>query len=129
MYIQYNGGNDTSATLKRGGSITWDIWMGAQDDPTVDTSWTQFYVKLLNADGSIMHNNNTGYTVEWRSVYRFGRCTYGWRPLTWDGVISCTHYAYMTTSSRQFDVQEVSTGIVLRVKVNNKTKSKAQRKQ
>lgn len=82
MYIQYNGGNDTSATLKRGGSITWDIWMGAQDDPTVDTTWQNFYVKLLNADGAVVHSNITGIPSE---ITTSGDPHEGWRPLTWDG--------------------------------------------
>ena len=56
--------------------------MGAQDDPTVDTSWTQFYVKLLNADGAIVHNNITGIPSE---ITDSSDAHYGWRPLTWDG--------------------------------------------
>jgi hypothetical protein len=65
MYIQYNGGNDTSATLKKGGQpITWNIWMGTQDDPTVDTSWNEFYVKLLDSDGNVVNNTITGIPSE-----------------------------------------------------------------
>lgn len=109
MYIQYNGGNDTSATLKRGGSITWDIWMGAQDDPTVDTSWTQFYVKLLNADGSIVHNNITGIPSE---ITDSSDAHYGWRPLTWDGSAAHLTLTYdIVHDSSTF--KKYLTGIVL----------------
>lgn len=109
MYIQYNGGNDTSATLKRGGSITWDIWMGAQDDPTVDTSWTQFYVKLLNADGAIVHNNITGIPSE---ITDSSDAHYGWRPLTWDGSAAHITLTYdIVHDSSTF--KKYLTGIVL----------------
>ena len=109
MYIQYNGGNDTSATLKRGGSITWDIWMGAQDDPTVDTSWTQFYVKLLNADGAIVHNNITGIPSE---ITDSSDAHYGWRPLTWDGSAAHLTLTYdIVHDSSTF--KKYLTGIVL----------------
>ena len=109
MYIQYNGGNDTSATLKRGGSITWDIWMGAQDDPTVDTSWTQFYVKLLNADGAIVHSNITGIPSE---ITDSSDAHYGWRPLTWDGSAAHITLTYdIVHDSSTF--KKYLTGIVL----------------
>lgn len=109
MYIQYNGGNDTSATLKRGGSITWNIWMGAQDDPTVDTSWTQFYVKLLNADGAIVHNNITGIPSE---ITDSSDAHYGWRHLTWDGSAAHITLTYdIVHDSSTF--KKYLTGIVL----------------
>lgn len=110
MYIQYNGGNDTSATLKRGSNpITWDIWMGAQDDPTVDTSWTQFYVKLLNADGAIVHNNITGIPSE---ITDSSDAHYGWRPLTWDGSAAHITLTYdIVHDSSTF--KKYLTGIVL----------------
>lgn len=53
LWIQYNGGNDASAVLHSGGSVTWKMWMGLQDDPTVDESYTDFYVKLLKSDASV----------------------------------------------------------------------------
>lgn len=54
LWIQYNGGNDASAVLRNGGSVTWKMWMGLQDDPTVDSSWSNFYVKLLASDSSVI---------------------------------------------------------------------------
>ena len=59
LYIQYDGANNTSATLKSG-SITWKIWMGTQTDPTVDTSWDTFYVKLLNSNGGVVLDDISG---------------------------------------------------------------------
>lgn len=83
MYIQYNGGNDTSATLKRGSApMTWNIWMGAQDDPTVDTTWTQFFVKLLNADGNVVTDIISGIP---QVITEQGDPHQGWRQLPWDG--------------------------------------------
>ena len=114
MYIQYNGGNDTSATLKRGGSITWNIWMGAQDDPTVDTSWTQFYVKLLNADGAIVHNNITGIPSE---ITDSSDAHHGWRELSWDGSAAHITITYdIVHDSNTF--KNYLTGIVLAEKSN-----------
>src|SRR5574344_952277 len=99
----------TKPTLKRGGSITWDIWMGAQDDPTVDTSWTQFYVKLLNADGAIVHNNITGIPSE---IIDSSDAHYGWRPLTWDGSAAHMKLTYdIVNDSSTF--KKYLTGIVL----------------
>lgn len=109
MYIQYNGGNDTSATLKRGGSITWDIWMGAQDDPTVDTTWQNFFVKLLNADGAVVHSNITGIPSE---ITTSGDPHEGWRPLTWDGSAAHITLTYdIVHDSSTF--KKYLTGIVL----------------
>lgn len=110
MYIQYNGDNGTSATLKKGGQpITWNIWMGAQDDPTVDTSWTQFYVKLLNSDGEIVHNNITGIPSE---ITDSSDAHYGWRPLTWDGSAAHLTLTYnIVYDSSTF--KKYLTGIVL----------------
>lgn len=52
MYIQYDGANNKGASLKRGGSVTFKMWMGLDYDPTVDTSWTDWYVRLLDADAN-----------------------------------------------------------------------------
>ena len=110
MYIQYNGGNDTSATLKRGGQpITWNIWMGTQDDPTVDTSWNKFYVKLLDSDGNVVHNTITGIPSE---ITDLSDEHYGWRPLTWDGSAAHITITYdIVHDSNTF--KTYLTGIVL----------------
>ena len=110
MYIQYNGGNDTSATLKKGGQpITWNIWMGTQDDPKVDTSWNEFYVKLLDSDGNVVHNTITGIPSE---ITDLSDEHYGWRRLTWDGSAAHITITYdIVHDSNTF--KNYLTGIVL----------------
>ena len=110
MYIQYNGGNDTSATLKRGGSITWDIWMGAQDDPTVDTTWQTFYVKLLNSAGNVVLDNISGIP---NAITTAGDPHYGYRDIsgTWDSSAVHITITYDIVKSSTFG--KYLTGIVL----------------
>lgn len=110
MYIQYNGGNDISATLKKGGQpITWNIWIGTKDDPKVDTSWNAFYVKLLDSDGNVVHNTITGIPSE---ITDSSDEHYGWRPLTWDGSAAHITITYdIVHDSNTF--KNYLTGIVL----------------
>lgn len=110
MYIQYNGGNDISATLKKGGQpITWNIWIGTQDDPRVDTSWNAFYVKLLDSDGNVVHNTITGIPSE---ITDPSDEHYGWRKLTWDGSAAHITITYdIVHDSNTF--KNYLTGIVL----------------
>lgn len=109
MYIQYNGGNDTSAVLKKNGSITWNIWMGKQDDPTVDATWVDFYVKLLDADGNVVTGNISGIP---NTITTSGDAHEGWRKLPWDGTKASITITYdIVHDSATF--KKYLTGIVL----------------
>lgn len=114
MYIQYNGANETSAALKRDTSITWNIWMGTQDDPTVDTSWQTFYVKLLNSAGNVVLDNISGIP---NAITTVGDPHYGYRDLsgTWDGSAVHITITYDIVKSSTFG--KYLTGIVLAEKV------------
>lgn len=52
MYIQYNGNNGNAASLRKDESVTFSVWIGKTDDPTVDASWTTFKLKLLDGDAT-----------------------------------------------------------------------------
>lgn len=110
MYIQYNGSNDNSATLKPNGSITWYIWIGTQTDPTVDSTWANFGVKLLNAEGNEVTADITGIPNRASS----GTLS-GWRPLDVDPT---THKASITLTYAQVkeNFGNYLTAIVLAVK-------------
>ena len=109
MYIQYSGGSDTAATLKPNGTITFDIWMGTQDDPKVDTSWTDFYVKLLGADGTVINSNISGVP---NVISSQSDPHYGWRDISGDGSVAHITLTYaIVHDSATF--KNYLTGIVL----------------
>lgn len=54
MYIQYASQNGNAASLRKGQTATFDIWIGKNNDPTVDTSFAYFQVKLLNGSGQVI---------------------------------------------------------------------------
>lgn len=54
LYIQYNGANGQAATLRQGEFVEFYMWVGRADDPTIDTSFGIFKLKLLDADGDII---------------------------------------------------------------------------
>ena len=84
MYIQYNGGNDRSASLKRGGSVTFKMWMGTTTDPTVDNSWDDWYVKLLDSDGNVVLSDLTAQGIANVESSDPSSAYYGFRQLTLD---------------------------------------------
>ena len=52
MYIQYNGANGNAASLKKGETVTFNIWMGLTNDSAVEQGW-MFKLKVLNANGEV----------------------------------------------------------------------------
>lgn len=53
MWIQYNGANGNSASLRSGESVSFTVWVGKADDPTyVYTTFTSFKVKLFDSTGA-----------------------------------------------------------------------------
>lgn len=50
MYIQYNGANGNAASLKKGESVTFSIWMGQANNPAIEDGW-MFKLKVLDAEG------------------------------------------------------------------------------
>lgn len=83
LYIQYEGSNNNSATLKKGGSVEWHLWMGTRTDPTVDTSWKKFYVKLLKADGSVVLSSLSSYNINNVESSDTSNPYYGFRKVPW----------------------------------------------
>lgn len=72
MYIQYNGANGQSATLRKGEEVTFDIWVGKMDNPEAISDYSNFKIKLLDSNGQVYEGNIEG-------IGTVG--TDGWRPL------------------------------------------------
>lgn len=58
MYVQYNGANGNAASLRKGETATFQIWVGKREDPSVLGGTTTptygfIYVKLLDGDGAV----------------------------------------------------------------------------
>jgi hypothetical protein len=75
MYIQYDGANGNAASLRKGESATFTIWVGRREDPSVITAWNTFQVKLLDGSGNVITAGISGISAADAN---------GWRPLTID---------------------------------------------
>lgn len=86
MYIQYAGANGNAASLRKGQSVTFSIWVGKTNDATVDQTYGYFQVQLLNGNGSVITGSVGTLPADVGN---------GWRNLTVDGT---THKAGLTIS-------------------------------
>lgn len=105
MYIQYNSANGQTATLRKNEQVTFEIWVGRVDNPTVIQAYNTFKVQLLDGDGVVMKGTITGIP---------NADAEGWRTLEPD--IS-THKAsititYETASSSSLGKKNI-TGIIV----------------
>ena len=82
--------------------------MGKQEDPTVDATWTDFYVKLLDADGNVVTDIISGIP---NTITTSGDAHEGWRKLPWDGTKAYMTITYDVVHSATF--KKYLTGIVL----------------
>lgn len=53
MYIQYAGNNGNAASLRKGETAEFVIWVGKRNDATVDKAYNTFKVKVINAEGVV----------------------------------------------------------------------------
>lgn len=106
MYIQYNGANGQSATLRKDEEVTFDIWVGAQDKPTVNPFYNDFKIKIINANGEVVKEQIDGLNDADKE---------GWRKLnTRTGMNSAIGKAYITiTYQIAKDLGNSLTGIVM----------------
>lgn len=74
MYIQYNGENGQSATLRKGEEVTFDIWVGKMDNPDKKSNYIDFKIKLLDSNGNV-------YTENLEGIPNVPEGGDGWRPL------------------------------------------------
>lgn len=86
MYIQYAGANGNAASLRKGQSVTFEIWVGKTTDATVDTSFAYFQVQLIGGDGNVITGSVGTLPPDQGN---------GWRNLTVDGT---SHKASLTIS-------------------------------
>ena len=74
MYIQYNGANGQSATLRKDQSVKFDIWVGKMDNPEAVSAYSNFKIKLLDSTGNV-------YTGGLEGIPDVPDGGDGWRPL------------------------------------------------
>jgi hypothetical protein len=75
MYIQYNGANGQSATLRKDQEVTFDIWVGKTDDPKPVFRNMLYEIKLLDSNGEVVQENIEGLnpaTDGWRTLRKKG---------------------------------------------------------
>lgn len=72
MYIQFAGANGNAASLRKGQTVTFEIWVGKSNDATVDTSFAYFQVKLLDGSGNVITGSLSGINPAdangWRNI-------------------------------------------------------------
>lgn len=118
MYIQYEGQNGSSATLRVGQNVTYYIWVGRMDDTSVITDYSVFYIKFLDSTGAPILDVISGGSGETNlpnvESSDPGDALYGYRPFspiasgTNAGKISFTlYYDFVNTYGKNV------TGIVL----------------
>lgn len=59
MYVQYNGNNGNAASLRKGETASFQIWVGTRTDPTPiggtnNPTYSVIKVKLLDGDGQVI---------------------------------------------------------------------------
>lgn len=104
MYIQYDGGEGHAASLRKDSSVTFDIWVGTNTDPTPNEDFTTFKVKFLRGDGSVIGNeDNTGLPTPADGS--------GWRPITYNTTTKHASVAIAYDTVKHFGKN--ITGIVM----------------
>lgn len=89
MYIQYaNGANGNAASLRKGGTANFVIWIGKQDNSSVLTEWAYFQVKLLDGSGNVIYGSISGIGAAdangWRNLNVDGTTHKASCPITYD---------------------------------------------
>lgn len=79
MYVQYNGNNGNAASLRKGETATFKIWVGTRTDSTpiggkATPTYNSIKVKLLDGDGNVIMDSGLGTSIPnpdaegWRSL-------------------------------------------------------------
>lgn len=98
MYIQYGGENGNAASLRKGQTATFTMFVGTKESATADTSWTTWEVKLLDGNGTVI----TG------SYEHLQPAVNGWRPIPQVGGVATLVITYGVVSTNGKNI----TGIV-----------------
>ena len=73
MYIQFNGANGNAASLRNGDEVKFYVWIGRREDPTRDTSYIYYQIKLLNGSGDVITGNVSNWPEDigsgWREMF------------------------------------------------------------
>lgn len=111
MYIQYNGENGQSATLRKDEEVTFDIWVGKMDDPNTISNYRDFKIKLLDSNGQFYNDNIDG-------INNADKDDDYWRPLD-TGTIAVGRKASITITYDTVNLLGKSlTGIIMATELN-----------
>lgn len=114
MYIQYNGANGNAVSLRKNESVSFSIWVGRREDPTVIGGQTpiynQFKVKLLDGDG--IQIGGTADPSSRTSVSGFNDAdSDGYRQLTTSAGVATAEVSYAVASDANIGKKNL-TGII-----------------
>ena len=107
MYIQYNGNNGNAASLRKGDTATFQIWVGTREDPSVlggasTPKYSTIKVKLLNGSGNTITATGLPTGIP-------DPDSQGWRTLTMSGGKATITPHYDTVNGNGKNI----TGIVI----------------
>lgn len=122
MYIQYNGANGNAVSLRKNESVTFNIWVGRREDPSViggtaTPTYNSYKVQLLDGDGKLMGGSGDSG----RSVIGSGipdADSDGYRTLPMSAGIATIAIPYSVASSATYGKKNL-TGIVFASHVEN----------
>lgn len=84
MYIQYNGENGNGASLRRGEAVEFSIWVGTLDSAAIDTSFSNFYVRILDSAGAQYNGSLSGIPSVVSNTVNPSKNALGYRALSKD---------------------------------------------
>lgn len=110
MYIQYNGANGNAVSLRKNESVTFSIWVGRREDPTViggasSPVFNSIKIKLLDGNGTVITGVISGSTIPDESAD-------GYRHLPMSGGVGTITIPYSVASSTTYGKKNL-TGIVI----------------
>lgn len=110
MYIQYNGANGQSATLRKGEEVTFDIWVGKMDNPNTISNYIDFKIKLLDSNGSVYTGNLDGIQNDTDGD--------GWRTLNTGTTVFGNKASITITYDIATQLGKSLTGIIMATELN-----------
>ena len=116
MYIQYNGANGNAASLRKDESVSFSIWVGRRDDPSVlggtaTPTYSTYKVKLLDGTGAVIGGSGDSG----RSVIGSGipdADSDGYRTLSMSAGVASITIPYSVVNSATYGKKNM-TGIVI----------------
>ena len=113
LYIQYNGANGNAASLRANEYVRFDIWVGKTNDPSVNTAYDTFQLKLLDGNGDVMKQPNLeGDETGGNNLIPDANQTTGWRTLRKSNNKAYVYVGYSTVNDSTKGKKNV-TGLIM----------------